>query len=93
MEMMVEAFLPVGPSNVNPRSLLPSMKVKVRFSVLPSGCLNSKTELRVLPRAAGNAPVITSTSRMKLTLIMPTGPPLEPCVLKWLIVGTSMPSR
>ena len=47
----------------------------------------------VLPLAAGNAPVITSTSRMKLTLIIPTGPPLLPCVLKWLMVGTSIPSR
>ena len=71
-------FLLIGPSNVSPKSLDPNVKVEAILSVFPSICLNSITELSVLPLLDGNAPVYKSTSLIKLTFIIPTGPPEDP---------------
>ena len=79
-------FSDIGPSRVIPKSLEPTVKVVAILSGLPSICLNSNTELNVLPRFAGKAPEYRSTSLIKLTLIIPTGPPDDPWVSKWLIL-------
>ena len=83
----------IGPSRVIPKSLDPTVNEDAILSGFPSICLNSKTELRAFPLLAGNAPEYKSTSLTKFTFIMPTGPPDEPCVAKWLIFGISMPSK
>ena len=59
----------------------------------PSRCRKLNTELTALPRLAGKAPLKKSTSLMKFTLIIPTGPPEAPWVAKWLMLGTSTSSR
>ena len=69
------------------------VNVVANLSGLPSICLNSKTELKVLPLLAGKAPEYKSTSLIKFTFIIPTGPPEDPCVAKWLMFGISIPSK
>ena len=68
----------MGPSIVIPMSLDPIVNVDAILSGLPSTCLNSMIELKLFPLFAGNAPEYKSTSLMKFTLIIPTGPPDEP---------------
>ena len=67
-----------GPSKVIPKSLDPTVKVLAILSGFPSICLNSNTELNVFPLLDGKAPEYKSTSLMKFTFIIPTGPPEDP---------------
>jgi hypothetical protein len=68
------------------------MKGHGAFSALPSACLNSMTELSVLPRAAGKAPRDHVLLAVEVQVDHPYGPSLDTLVLVVLMVGTSMPS-
>ena len=57
-----------------------------------SFCSKDKTPERALSYSAPNDEVERVTSFMNETFISPTGPPELPWVLKWLILGISIPS-
>jgi hypothetical protein len=60
---------------------------------LPFFCLNSNTLDKALSYLASKALELSFTSSIKDTLRIPVGPPPEPCVAKWLIIGISIPSK
>ena len=55
-EKMKFVFSPRGPSNVSAASLDPRAKFVINPSLLPSFCLNERTELKPFARFDGNAP-------------------------------------
>ena len=82
----------IGPSKVNPASLDPILKFPDILSIFASFCSKDKTPERALSYSAPNEEVERVTSFMNETFISPTGPPELPWVLKWLILGISIPS-
>ena len=76
------SFRNKGPSRVRAASLAPKRKLPPNSFGFPSLCSNAKTPDNGLSYSAPKEELDRVTSRTKETLIIPTGPPALPCVLK-----------